>query len=182
MNGKPPDRQQKERLMTAVRRLGAAAFALVLGAAPAAAHVAFTAPGAVVGEAQEKTLMVGHGCGADDPTVTLRVRMPPGVVDVAPTAPAGWKVETVTGAFGMPQIYKGAELAGGVVEIVWSGRLGPHTTGAFTFAFGLADGLKPGDRLVFPSVQQCEKNVIRWIDPSEDGETPAASLVVGAGR
>ena len=168
--------------MNAVRSLVAAALALVLGAAPAAAHVVFTAPGAVVGEVQEKTLVVGHGCGADDPTVTLRVRVPPGVVDVAPRAPAGWKVETVTGAYGKPQIYKGAELAGGVVEIVWSGRLGAHTKGTFTFAFGLTDGLKPGDRLVFPVVQQCEKSVIRWIDPSEDGETPAASLVVGAGR
>ncbi|HVI27927.1 YcnI family protein [Hansschlegelia sp.] len=168
--------------MHAVRRLGLVGLALVLGGAPAAAHVAFSTPGVVPGGAQEKTLMLGHGCGADDPTVKLRVRMPPGVVDVTPKAASGWKAETVTGAYDKPVIYKGVELTEGVTEIVWSGRLDPHTKGAFSFAFGLADSGAPGDRLVFPVVQQCTKGVIRWIDPSEDGGTPAASLVVGPRR
>jgi len=168
--------------MHAVRRLGLVGLALSLGAPPAAAHVMFTTMGAVPGAAQEKTLILGHGCGADDPTVTLRLRMPPGVVDVTPKAAAGWKVETVTGPYDKAVIYKGAELSEGVTEIVWSGRLDPHAKGAFSFAFGLADSAATGERLVFPAVQQCEKGVIRWIDPSDDGGTPAASLVVGPRR
>ncbi|MGA0533654.1 YcnI family protein [Hansschlegelia sp. KR7-227] len=162
-------------MRTLRRRLVALLF--VAAATPAAAHVEFKEKAAAPGEVFRATLVVGHGCSGS-PTVRLRVRTPAGVVVTKAEPPTGWTVETKIGVYDAPVTIARRTVSEGVVETVWSGRLDPHGHGAFTLDASVSDDAKAGERIFFPVVQECEKGVLRWIDPSEDGDSPAPSLLV----
>src|SRR5438105_1513236 len=100
---------------------------LLLGAAGvlaavslACAHVELETTEAPVGAAYKAVMWVTHGCGGS-PTVTLRVRMPEGVIGVRPMPKAGWKLDTIRGKYAKPVTLKGARISEGVTEIAWSG-------------------------------------------------------------
>ncbi len=154
------------------------ALALAASAAPAWAHVEFQKTSAPAHKPFRATLVVGHGCSGS-PTVRLRLRAPAGVLLTTAEPKAGWTIETKSGAFDAPVTIAGQSTPEGVVEIDWSGRLEPHDHGAFSLEMTLSDEAKPGQRIFFPVVQECERGVLRWIEPSEDGENAAPSLVVG---
>lgn len=143
------------------------------------AHVKFSPADASAGQRFTGTLTVGHGC-AGSPTKRLRVRIPDGVIDVKPQEKPGWSMKIVVGRYAHPWIAGGRTFAEGVQEIIWAGRLPPKEHGAFTLQLRLADSLVSGARVLFPTVQECEKGVERWIDPSDDDEDPAPSLRVHA--
>lgn len=149
--------------------LGLAA-ALLLAAGAARGHVTLVPAQAVPGTHYEAALCVPHGCqGAA--TTGLRLRIPDGLADVRVPDKPGWVVQRVEADYAQPLVLHGTTLERGVPEIRWSGTLPADEVATFAFSGELLPGLRPGDPLYFPVVQQCGDRVLRWIDRS--GETAA---------
>lgn len=161
---------------TTLRTLATAALlaGLLAGSAGGArAHVTLEAKETPVGAPYKAVLKVPHGC-KDAPTVTLRVRIPEGVISVKPMPKAGWKLETVRGPYAKTyDFYHGLKLSEGVREVVWSGGELPNEFyDEFVLSGFVAADQAPGATLYFPVVQECPGGAAeRWIEIPKDGET-----------
>jgi uncharacterized protein YcnI len=141
----------------------------VLAASPAWAHVTLQNREAVVGASYKAVFVVPHGC-AGSPTVKLRVQIPEGVIAEEPAPKPGWSVATVKGKYASDYDYQGSKVSEGIKEVTWSGgRLPDHTREEFVLNTYLAGSLKPNSMLYFPTVQECEKGISRWIEIPADG-------------
>jgi periplasmic copper chaperone A len=161
--------------------LGAAGAAFLITAS--SAHVTLEVKEAPVGAPYKAVLRVPHGCeGAA--TISLRVRVPEGVIAVKPMPKPGWRIDTVKGKYEKTYSYfHGAKLSEGVTEISFTGGNLPDAYyDEFVFAAFLAGDLEAGTTLYFPVVQECEKGVHRWIEipaagkSSRDYPEPAPTL------
>lgn len=105
--------------------------------------------------------LVEHGCD-DSATVRVSIRLPEGAFDPVPQAPAGW-----TGVVepGEPPVvtFTGGPLAADVPA---------------TFGVELVTPNRPGETVLFPTVQTCEVGEIGWVDPAEGSEEPAPRIVL----
>ena len=165
--------------------LGVAGAHLCIGAA--FAHVTLETAQAQVGSGYKAVLRVGHGCEGS-PTTAIRIRIPEGIVAVKPMPKPGWKLDVVTGKY--PKTYNlahGVKMSEGVTEISWSGGNLPEAFyDEFVFTATIADDMKAGQAVYFPTVQQCEKGVHRWIEippagahgGAEAGEPAPALMLV----
>jgi periplasmic copper chaperone A len=151
--------------------------ALVL--APAAtAHVTANPASAVAGEFTKLDFRVPHGCEGS-PTTSLTVRMPEGVLFVAPEVVPGWKESVTTAKLAKPVKVFGETHTEGVRTITWRG--GPLPEGRMLdFGVSLRLPQGAGKTIYFPSVQRCEKGVHRWItipvEGQEEPEEPAPGV------
>lgn len=140
-------------------------------ASTAQAHITLQNRQAAVGSYYKAILQVPHGCqGAD--TNEIRVRIPDGVLAVKPRPKTGWTLKLTEGQYAHPQALHGAQVDHGVREIDWTGDLPDKYYDEFTFVAYLSTTLKPGEKLYFPVVQQCQQGVLRWIDTSGDKAAP----------
>jgi periplasmic copper chaperone A len=160
----------------------AALAAALLAASPASAHITLKSKEAAIGSSYDAVLVVPHGC-AGSATTKIRVQIPEGVIVVKPMPTAGWNVETITGKYAATYDYQGSSISEGVKEVVWSGgKLPDHTREEFAISTFLTSGLKPDSVLYFPTVQECEQGVSRWIDiPADpahahDSKSPAPGV------
>jgi periplasmic copper chaperone A len=148
-----------------IRQFTLGAAGVLLFSCTAFAHVTLETAQAQVGAGYKAVLQVGHGC-AGSPTTAIRIRIPEGVIAVKPMPKPGWKLEVVTGKY--PRTYNlahGAKLSEGVTEVSWSGGNLPEAYyDEFVFTATIAADMKPGQSVYFPTVQQCEKGVHRWIE------------------
>jgi uncharacterized protein YcnI len=144
-----------------------AAFA----ASPAGAHVTLENREAPVGAPYRAVFVVPHGC-AGSATIKLRVEIPEGVIAMEPAPKPGWNVDVVKAKYAADYDYQGSKLSEGIKEVVWSGgKLPPHQHDEFTVDTYLTGSLKPDSMLYFPTVQECEQGISRWIDiPAEGGD------------
>jgi uncharacterized protein YcnI len=142
--------------------------AIGLAASPARAHITLKGKEASIGAPYDAVFVVPHGC-AGSATTRIRVQIPEGVIVVKPMPTAGWNVETVTGKYAAAYDYQGSSISEGAKEVVWSGgKLPDHTREEFVISTFLTGGLKPDTVLYFPTVQECEQGVSRWIDIPAD--------------
>ena len=136
-----------------------AALALLALAAPG--HVEPQISEAPAGARTTFGFLVEHGCDGS-PTVQVSIQLPEGAFDAVPIAPAGWTgaVEAST-----PPVvtFTGGPLAADVEE---------------TFSVELVTPNRPGETVLFPTVQTCEAGEIGWIDPAEESEEPAPRIVL----
>ncbi len=138
---------------------------------PAHAHATLETAQAIVGSAYKAVMRIPHGCGAL-PTLKLRIRVPDGVIGVKPMPKPGWILETVKGKYDRTYELFHAKLTEGVKEIIWSGGNLPNEFyDEFVFTGTLADDLKPGASLWFPTVQECEGAAQRWIEIPAEGKS-----------
>lgn len=145
------------------------AFAATLAVSSARAHVTLETRQAAVGDYYKAVFAVPHGC-AGSATIKIRVQIPEGVIGVKPMPKPGWNVDVVEGQYAMPYDYHGSKLSEGVKEVVWSGgKLPDHQYDEFVLMSFLTDSLKPNTMLYFPTVQECEQGVSRWIDIPAEG-------------
>lgn len=160
-------------------RCSALAVAILasLASLPALAHVTLSNPQARAGSYYKAVFNVPHGCKGS-PTVKLRIRIPDGVIAVKPQPKAGWKVDMIEGAYAKAYSLHGAQVASGVREVSWTGRLPDAYFDEFAFQAYLTGDLPAGSVVLFPVVQQCEKGVVRWIEASEAAEAPAPRLTL----
>lgn len=164
---------------------------LLLGVAAAAistvalAHITLETRQAPLGSTYKAILRVPHGCEGSA-TTSIRVKIPEGVVAIKPMPKPGWTIETVKGKYAQAHdTSEKAKISEGVLEIAWSGgKLPDDYYDEFVFRAFLAADLAPGKALYFPTVQQCEKGVTRWIEipatgkSADDYPEPAPSLMI----
>ena len=154
-----------------------AAFA----ASPASAHITLENREATIGSSYKAVFAVPHGC-AGSATIKIRVQIPEGVIAVKPMPKPGWNVEAIKGKYAGDYDYHGAKLSDGVKEVVWSGgKLSDDNYDEFVISTYLTATLKPNTILYFPTVQECEQGISRWIDiPAEasghESKSPAPGV------
>jgi periplasmic copper chaperone A len=155
--------------MSRIGRCGFVVAIAALAASPASAHVTLENRQATIDAPYKAVFIVPHGC-AGSPTIRLRVQIPEGVIAVEPVPKPGWNVEVINGKYAAEYDYHGARLSDGAREVVWSGgRLPEHTRDEFVVSTYLAAALKPNTTLYFPTVQECETGVSRWIEIPAEG-------------
>jgi uncharacterized protein YcnI len=149
----------------------------------AEAHVGLSLTEAPKGETFMLGFGIGHGCEGQ-PTTTLRLQIPAGVIAVQPVAKPGWNIEIVTGAYTAPQTRDGAAVTEGVVQINWTGgNLPSELYDQFFIRARIADNVEEGTMIWFPVVQECPNGASRWITVPVEGQPepdePTPGLVVG---
>jgi periplasmic copper chaperone A len=141
-----------------------------LAMSSASAHITLEKREAAIGNSYKAVFVVPHGC-AGSATIKIRVQIPEGVVAVKPMPKAGWNVEVIKGKYAGEYDVHGAKLSEGVKEVVWSGgKLPDDFYDEFVLSSFLTAGLKPNTTLYFPTVQECEQGISRWIDIPAGGE------------
>ena len=145
-------------------------IAALLFATPAYAHVTLEGRQAPIGTWYKAVFAVPHGC-AGSATTKIRVQIPDGVIDVKPMPKPGWNVEVVKGKYAAPYDFHGGKISEGAKEVVWSGgKLADDNYDEFVISTYLTATLKPDTVLYFPTVQECEQGINRWIDIPADAE------------
>jgi uncharacterized protein YcnI len=163
-------------------------IAVALGAMtafPAAAHVSLETTTAKVNSNYKAILRVPHGCDGKA-TIGLRVRLPEGVISVKPMPKPGWTIEKTQGQYAKAYDFYGEQKTGGVRELAWSGgNLPDDEYDEFVFRAYVTDAFKPGEKIAFPVVQECDGGATtRWIEvpaqgkTAEDYEHPAPTVTV----
>jgi uncharacterized protein YcnI len=150
-------------------RAALAAAILSAAATPALAHVTLERDEAAIGATYKAVMRVPHGCEGS-PTLKLRVQIPEGVIGVKPMPKADWTLETVKGDYAGSYTMWGEPVASGVKEITWTGRLLDEHYDEFVFRAYLSDQLPANTTLYFPTVQECEQGVERWIEIPAEGK------------
>ena len=160
---------------------GALAAAL-LSASSASAHVTLESKEATIGAPFKAVFVVPHGC-AGSATIKIRVQIPDGVIAVKPMPKPGWNVEAIKGKYASEYDFHGTKPSEGVREVVWSGgKLPDDFYDEFVISTYLTGTLKPESMLYFPTVQECEQGISRWIDiPADpahahDSKSPAPGV------
>ena len=148
-----------------------AGAALIVLAAPAAAHVVAVPAAAPAGSHSVVGFRVSHGCKGSA-TTALRIEIPPDVASAKAQPKAGWTLdfETAPSADGKSR----------VAAVTWRGRLDDNAFDDFNLLLGLPK--EPGV-VYFPAVQTCESGEARWTQiPAEPAMTgldaPAPSLTL----
>ena len=145
---------------------------LVAGGTAALAHVTLEGREAAVGSTYKAVFRVPHGCEGQ-PTNTVRVRIPEGVIAVKPMPKPGWQLEKVRGQYATSYEYHGSQVGEGVTEVIWSGGSLPDDEyDEFVLRGYLTSALKAGDTLYFPVVQECPEGLAeRWIELPAEGQS-----------
>lgn len=147
------------------------AAALALAAASSAtAHITMS-PVEIPGGYTYAEFSVPHGCDGSA-TTRVSVKIPAGVASVKPQEVAGWTIETEEGQLEEPVSIFGEAENEGVTEVSWTGGpLRDDRMQRFGLSFFASESLA-GQTVYFPTVQQCEQGVTRWIEIPVEGEEP----------
>ena len=152
-------------------RLLATAAIAACAASSASAHITLENHEATIGSSYKAVFVVPHGC-AGSATIKIRVQIPEGVIGVKPMPKPGWNVEAIKGKYAAEYDFHGNKVSEGVKEVVWSGgKLPDDNYDEFVISTFLTNGLKPNTILYFPTVQECEQGVSRWIDIPAEGNS-----------
>lgn len=169
-------------------QIAALSAASLLFAAAAAAHVTVSPRDGVAGRSLVVSLRVPHGCSGS-PTVAVRVKIPDGVTGVKPQPKPGWTLEITTRRLDPPLRGEGgAMLTETADEVAWrGGRLPDEQFDDFNLLLTLP-ARAAGQIVWFPTVQECEQGVARWIaipgpgQKASDFPQPAPSMTLTAPR
>jgi uncharacterized protein YcnI len=156
------------------------------GSSPALAHAVLSPAEAPADSYLRAAIGIGHGCEGT-PTLRVRVLIPEGILAVKPQPKAGWELkirrEPLAAATAADH---GRSMTERVAEVTWSGKLLDENFDEFVMQVKLPD--QPGQTLFFPTVQECEKGVHRWIEIPAAGKArhdyrePAPMLRLGPKR
>jgi uncharacterized protein YcnI len=140
---------------------------LLAGASPALGHVTANPDQAPADSWFRTALRVSHGCEGS-PTVAVRVKLPDGVLSVRPQMKPGWEISITERKLDPPIEGPHGTVTEVVDEIAWRGGPLPD---AYFDEFGLSMRL-PAEQatLYFPTVQECEQGVHRWIEIPAGGQ------------
>jgi uncharacterized protein YcnI len=161
---------------TTLARLGAVTAAgglLVLGlAAPSSAHVTVTPDTTAAGGEAILTFSVPHGCDGSA-TTKVTIQMPKDVIEATPTRNPFYEVTKKTATLAKPiRAADGDEITSKVDTVTYTART-PLPDGyrdAFEIELQVPDDA--GQRLSFPTIQQCQKGQTAWTEIPADGQDP----------
>jgi uncharacterized protein YcnI/copper(I)-binding protein len=167
-------------LLAAAR--GVAAFA---GVSDAHAHATFERAEANQNSTWKGVLRVPHGCDGQ-PTNTVRIQIPEGVLNVKPMPKPGWTLSTTVAPYAQPHTLWGREVREGVREIVWSGgNLADAHYDEFVFTARITEAV-PAGPLHIPAIQECPNGRAAWTEIPTAGQDahalkfPAPAVVIRA--
>jgi uncharacterized protein YcnI len=147
----------------------AIAVAAIAAAEPASAHATLVPNEAPADSFFNASVNVPHGCDGAA-TLKVRVRIPDGVIGVKPQPKPGWELAIRKEKLATPIVEShGRTITETVVELTWTGKLADENFDQFGIHMKLPD--KPGETLYFPTVQECEKGVHRWIEIPAAGKS-----------
>lgn len=129
--------------------------ALLLLPAAANAHVKPKVPEAPAGARFTFSFVVEHGCEGS-PTTGLSIQLPAGAFDARPATKPGWT----------------AQVAGEPPVVEFSGGPLPDET-KDAFSVELVTPNRPGEEVLFPTIQRCQVGETHWIAPEAEAENPA---------
>lgn len=153
-----------------MKKFIAAAALLAVSATGALAHATFENKEVAQGTTAKMVLRVPHGCEGEATNV-VRIQIPEGIIAVKPMPKAGWKLETVKGAYANTYENHGAKVTEGVKEIIWSGgELLDEHYDEFVFRGMFTDKLEADKVLYIPAVQECATKAERWIEIPAEGQ------------
>jgi uncharacterized protein YcnI len=142
---------------------------VLLAAGPARAHVTLDRNEAPAESFFNAMVNVPHGCEGS-PTLKVRVRIPDGVIGVKPQPKPGWELAIRKEKLAQPIVEShGRTISEVVAEVTWTGRLLDENFDQFGIHMRLPN--KPGETLYFPTVQECENGVHRWIEIPAAGKS-----------
>ena len=154
-------------MQKSLRRVAApiilAAGAVALGSAPAAAHVSVEPSTTVAGEYAVLTFSVPHGCDGS-PTTKVAIDIPKGVDVVTPTVNDGWTVTKKTEPVPNSSTDRVSR-----VTYATNKPLPDGYRDAFELSVPLPE--KPGETLVFPTMQTCQKGKTNWNQVPKEGQS-----------
>ncbi len=154
--------------------LALAGFSLLSSASPGLAHATFENAQAAQDSTYKAVIRIPHGCDGQ-PTQTVRVTIPEGVIAVKPMPKAGWTLQTTRKSYDRPYTLHGREVKDGVSEIVWSGgQLGDDHYDEFTFQARMTDRLPAQQNVHIPVVQECATARVSWTEIPAAGQDPHA--------
>ncbi|MGN9907688.1 YcnI family copper-binding membrane protein [Phytohabitans sp. LJ34] len=166
-------------MRTALRRTvqaGAAGLfvggVVLLTAGPAAAHVTVSPTVTAAGSYTVLTVSVPHGCDGAG-TTKVAIKIPEKIIAVTPTVNTNWSVRKVMADLNPPvKDSHGNEVTQRVSEVVYTAKapLPDDMRDKFELSLKLPD--TPGETLVFPSVQTCEKGETAWVQVPATGQNP----------
>ncbi|ADB33218.1 conserved hypothetical protein [Kribbella flavida DSM 17836] len=160
---------------------------LVLGvgvAAPASAHVIVTPTTTAAGAHAVLEFSVGHGCKGS-PTTRISIQMPAEIMSVSPTRSALWKVEKAMEKLDPPRTdAHGNEIAQRVASVTFSTATALPEGQREVFQLAVQLPETEGTKLVFPTIQTCQRGESAWIEVPQEGQEiaeldlPAPGFVV----
>jgi uncharacterized protein YcnI len=111
-------------------------------------------------------------------TTEVTVRFPDGLTFVSFQPKPGWKRTVKMETLAEPIEVFGEEVTEQVASVTWSGGvIKPGEFDEFGVSFRVPE--TPGESLMFPSLQTYSNGeVVRWIDPDPEAETPAPQVAV----
>jgi uncharacterized protein YcnI len=111
-------------------------------------------------------------------TTEITVRFPEGLTFVSFQPKPGWKRTVKMETLDEPIEVFGEEVTEAVASVTWrGGEIKPGEFEEFGVSFRLPE--TPGESLIFPSLQTYSNGeVVRWIDPDPEAETPAPQVAV----
>lgn len=148
------------RVLKPVGAAAGVAALVLLGAAPASAHVTVSSDTTEAGEYALMTFAVPHGC-ADSPTTEVHIELPgEGIGPVTPSVNPNWEVQRVRDA------------DENVTAVTYTAKepLAADVRDAFDISTLILPDAE-GD-LLFPVTQICEEGEEAWDEVAADGEDP----------
>jgi uncharacterized protein YcnI len=143
--------------------------AFIATAQPAAAHATLERNEAPADSFFNAVMNIPHGCDGSS-TLKVRVRIPDGIIGVKPQPKAGWELAIRKEKLATPIVEShGRTITEAVVEVTWTGKLLDENFDQFAIHMKLPD--KQGETLYFPTVQECEQGVHRWIEIPAAGKS-----------
>lgn len=130
---------------------------------PSLAHVTLEKTTATAGSGYKAIFRVGHGC-ENSPTVTLKVRIPEGMIAAKPMPKPGWTLTVTKSAYSKTYDYYGKPMSEGAREISWSGSLPDDHYDEFVINAYVPKETLAGAALYFPVEQICEKGAHNWVE------------------
>ncbi|MBL8642407.1 MAG: YcnI family protein [Rhodospirillaceae bacterium] len=148
----------------------ALALAGVVGISSGAlAHATLMVKEAKPGAWQLVEVGIPHGC-VGEPTTTIKLKLPDGVVNARPQVKPGWNLCMTMRKLEKPIIAEGVNLTEVADEVTWTGgSLGDMEFDRFGVFMKLPND--PGRTVYFKTIQQCAKGEHRWIEIPADGKT-----------
>lgn len=111
-------------------------------------------------------------------TTEITVQLPEGLAFVSFQQIEGWKRTVEMETLDEPMEVFGEEVTERIASVTWKGgEIGPGEFQEFGISFLVPE--TPGESLLFPALQTYSNGeVVRWIDPDPEADTPAPQLTV----
>lgn len=143
----------------------------LLASATATAHITLETRETLADSYHKTVFRLPHGCEGS-PTTGIRIRIPQGVISVKPQPKPGWELAITKETLAHPMVGPyGNSIAEVVTEVSWRG--GPLPDEHYDeFALHVRlPATSSETTLYFPTVQECEQGVHRWIEVPEAGKS-----------